>query len=104
MYIGLDLGTSGLKGIVIDDDQSILAEATAPLEVNRPFDGWSEQAPASWLDATDAVMRALHGQWDRMLGDNTLCIVDQHRLQRRSPQIEADEHLRLPDARASCPE
>ncbi len=59
MYIGLDLGTSGLKGLVIDEDQTILAEATAPLEVVRPFDGWSEQAPASWLDAADLVMRAL---------------------------------------------
>jgi xylulokinase len=59
MFIGLDLGTSGLKGILIDADQNILAEATAPLEVNRPHDGWSEQAPATWLDAADAVMRAL---------------------------------------------
>lgn len=30
MYIGLDLGTSGLKGLLIDDDQKIVAEATAP--------------------------------------------------------------------------
>ncbi|MCX7300619.1 MAG: xylulokinase [Rhodobacterales bacterium] len=64
MYLGLDLGTSGLKGIVIDDDQSILAEATAPLEVSRPFDGWSEQSPATWLDATDAVVRALGAKLD----------------------------------------
>ncbi len=59
MYIGLDLGTSGLKAVLMSEDQAILAEATAPLEVNRPFDGWSEQAPASWLDACDAVMAAL---------------------------------------------
>ena len=59
MYIGLDLGTSGLKAILVDDTQAILAEATAPLEVNRPFDNWSEQAPATWLDAADAVMREL---------------------------------------------
>ena len=62
MFIGLDLGTSGLKAILIDDGQHILAEATAPLEVNRPFDGWSEQAPATWLDAADTVMRALGAQ------------------------------------------
>ena len=59
MFIGLDLGTSGLKAILVDLDQNILAEANASLEVNRPFDGWSEQAPASWLDACDAVMRQL---------------------------------------------
>jgi xylulokinase len=59
MYIGLDLGTSGLKGIVIDDAQEVLAEATAPLDVSRPADGWSEQDPATWLAAADKVMRAL---------------------------------------------
>ena len=33
MYIGLDLGTSGLKGILIDETQRVLAEASAPLTV-----------------------------------------------------------------------
>jgi xylulokinase len=64
MYIGLDLGTSALKAILIGEDQAILAEAVAPLEVNRPFDGWSEQAPATWLDAADLVMRDLRGKAD----------------------------------------
>jgi xylulokinase len=64
MYIGLDLGTSGLKGVLIDDRQAILAEATAPLEVSRPHDGWSEQDPATWLTAADAVMRELGARAD----------------------------------------
>ncbi len=59
MYIGLDLGTSGLKGILIDDAQTVLAEATAPLTVSRPQDGWSEQAPADWIAAAEAVLQAL---------------------------------------------
>lgn len=62
MYIGLDLGTSGLKAVLIDDTQTIIAEATAPLEATRPSPGWSEQAPATWLDAADAAMRALGDQ------------------------------------------
>ncbi|MFQ1699931.1 xylulokinase [Loktanella agnita] len=62
MYIGLDLGTSGLKAVLIDAAQTILAEATAPLEAVRPEPGWSEQAPATWLDAADAAMRGLRGQ------------------------------------------
>ena len=62
MYIGLDLGTSGLKAILIDDAQVILAEATSPLEAVRPQTGWSEQAPATWLDAADAAIRALGAQ------------------------------------------
>ena len=59
MYIGLDLGTSGLKGILIDDAQRVLAEATAPLTVSRPHDGWSEQAPSDWIAAAESVMDAL---------------------------------------------
>lgn len=64
MYIGLDLGTSGLKGVVMDDSQAIVAEANAPLEVSRPHDGWSEQAPADWITACEAVFDALSGQVD----------------------------------------
>lgn len=64
MYIGLDLGTSGLKGIVIDDAQNVLAEATTPLTVQRPHDGWSEQDPADWITAAEAVMTQLAGQVD----------------------------------------
>jgi xylulokinase len=63
MYIGLDLGTSGLKGVLIDDAQAVLAEASAPLTVSRPQDGWSEQSPADWIAAAETVMDALsvHG-------------------------------------------
>ena len=64
MYIGLDLGTSGLKGLLIDDQQAVIAEANAPLSNERPQDGWSEQDPASWLDACEAVMAALGAKAD----------------------------------------
>ncbi|MFQ6548428.1 xylulokinase [Aestuariibius sp. 2305UL40-4] len=64
MYIGLDLGTSGLKGIVLDDSQTIVAEATAPLDVQRPHPGWSEQDPAAWITAAEQVLEALKGQTD----------------------------------------
>ena len=59
MYLGLDLGTSGLKGIVIDDAQHVIAQATAPLKVSRPQAGWSEQDPASWIFAAETVLGAL---------------------------------------------
>ncbi len=59
MYIGLDLGTSGVKGILISEDQRVLAEASAPLTVSRPFEGWSEQSPADWIAATESVMEQL---------------------------------------------
>ncbi|MGC3937489.1 xylulokinase [Roseobacter sp. EG26] len=62
MYLGLDLGTSSLKGVLIDDDQRLLAEASAPLTVARLHSGWSEQNPADWLAATETVMTALAAQ------------------------------------------
>ncbi len=62
MYLGLDLGTSGLKGILINDDQAVVAEASAPLTVQRPHAGWSEQNPADWIAAAEAVLDALAPQ------------------------------------------
>ena len=64
MYLGLDLGTSGLKAVLLNADQTLLAEATAPLSVARPHPGWSEQNPADWLAATEAVMAGLATQAD----------------------------------------
>lgn len=56
MYVGLDLGTSGLKGLVIREDQTVIATATAPLHVSRPRQGWSEQDPQDWIDAAAQVL------------------------------------------------
>ncbi len=59
MFLGLDLGTSSLKGLVIDDAQRVVAEASAPLSVSRPKAGWSEQAPCNWIQAAESVMDTL---------------------------------------------
>ncbi|MGB3314136.1 MAG: xylulokinase [Albidovulum sp.] len=67
MYLGLDLGTSGLKGVVIDDAQGIVAEATAPLTVSRPHEGWSEQSPAYWIVAAEAVLNAIPSELRRAI-------------------------------------
>ncbi|MEV8466587.1 xylulokinase [Fluviibacterium sp. DFM31] len=59
MYLGLDLGTSGIKALVVDAEQRVVDEATAPLEVLRPHPGWSEQRPADWISAASTVMDML---------------------------------------------
>ncbi|MBC7284193.1 xylulokinase [Hoeflea sp.] len=56
MYLGLDLGTSSLKALLIDDDQRILGSASAPLTVERLHPGWSEQDPDSWITATRSAL------------------------------------------------
>ena len=59
MYLGLDLGTSGVKALLIDQAQRIVASATAELHVSRPHPGWSEQDPAQWIRATEEAITAL---------------------------------------------
>lgn len=59
MYLGLDLGTSELKALLLADDHRIVGVARAPLTVSRPQALWSEQDPAQWWDALETVMQAL---------------------------------------------
>ena len=70
--IGLDLGTSGVKAVMLLEDGSVGAEALAPLEVSRPRPLWSEQLPADWLQAVDTAMlrlRSIAGEgWQRVRG------------------------------------
>ena len=58
-YLGIDLGTSSLKAILISEDQRVLAEHSVPLTVSRPHAGWSEQDPAQWMEATQTAIRAI---------------------------------------------
>ncbi len=58
-YLGLDIGTSSVKAVLIDDEQRLLGSETAALEVQRPHPGWSEQDPESWWTATEKAMAAL---------------------------------------------
>jgi xylulokinase len=51
MFLGIDLGTSSVKALLLDEGQRILADATRPLTVARPHPGWSEQDPESWWQA-----------------------------------------------------
>ena len=59
MYLGLDFGTSSVKGVLIDDKQKLIASASSPLKVSRPHPGWSEQNPEDWWKAANAVVKAL---------------------------------------------
>lgn len=59
MYLGLDLGTSALKALLIDDEQRVIGSGQAPLAVSRPHSGWSEQDPAAWIGALRSALDAL---------------------------------------------
>ncbi|MGA1804463.1 xylulokinase [Rhizobium sp. HT1-10] len=59
MYLGLDLGTSGVKAMLIDGNQKIVGSANGALDVSRPHPGWSEQDPAHWVRATEEAIAGL---------------------------------------------
>ncbi|ETX10591.1 xylulokinase [Marinomonas ushuaiensis DSM 15871] len=64
MYLGLDLGTSGLKGVIIDDKGNVLAQESVSLSVSSPCATWSEQDPLSWWQACIDVIQQLHQRLD----------------------------------------
>jgi xylulokinase len=56
VFLGLDIGTSSIKAVLVDAQQRFLAEASVPLTVSRPRPLWSEQDPAQWANGVgDAV-------------------------------------------------
>ena len=52
MFLGIDLGTSAVKAILVDDRERIVGSAAVALTVERPRPSWSEQNPQDWWDAT----------------------------------------------------
>ncbi len=59
VFLGIDLGTSAVKAVLVDERDRVAAEASAPLAVMRPRPLWSEQAPEDWWSATQAALDAL---------------------------------------------
>lgn len=59
LTLGIDLGTSGVKSVLVDARDAVLAEASAPLVVSRPRPLWCEQAPADWWNAVRITLDAL---------------------------------------------
>jgi xylulokinase len=59
VYLGIDIGTSSVKAVLLDQDGSIVTQASDPLTVSRPAPGFSEQDPQAWWQATVAAVRSL---------------------------------------------
>lgn len=68
MYLGLDLGTSGVKALLMDGGQKVIGSGHGALEVSRPHSGWSEQDPADWIRATEEAVGELKSKLAAELG------------------------------------
>lgn len=68
-YIGIDMGTSGIKLLLIDASRQTLAQSSQEYEVAHPRAGWSQIDPQIWYDAMMAgLKRLLAGQDGRQVG------------------------------------
>lgn len=62
MFLGLDIGTSSVKCILVSTSGDVEAAASAPLDLATPQPGWAEQDPEAWWEATRAAIRDLRAQ------------------------------------------
>jgi xylulokinase len=61
-YLGLDIGTTATKAVLVDDRQSVLAVATVPSRIDQPAPGLSEQDPAAWIAGVRLALARLRDE------------------------------------------
>ena len=58
-FVGIDIGTMSVKGLLTDSLGTIVAQASAPLRLATPRPGWVEQSPELWWASTVSVLDQL---------------------------------------------
>ncbi|HEY2805780.1 MAG TPA: xylulokinase [Gemmatimonadales bacterium] len=61
-FLGLDVGTSGVKAVLVRQNGDVVADATAPLAISTPRPGWAEQNPEDWWQACLTAIREALGR------------------------------------------
>ena len=62
LFLGLDVGTSGVKAVLVDRSGDVVASATTSLTLQTPKPGWAEQDPDAWWSATVATVREVRAK------------------------------------------
>ena len=68
MFIGIDIGTTSVKSVLVSDAGRLVGSASEPLAVSRPQPGWSEQDPEAWWQAVVATLDRLKVDHGSALG------------------------------------
>ena len=61
LALGLDLGTSGVRALAVDEAGRVVAERTRTYPLLTPRPGWTEQRPENWFEGAVAALRELVG-------------------------------------------
>jgi xylulokinase len=62
LLLGIDVGTSGLKAVLLDEAGRTVDEATVGYELRSPRPGWAEQDPETWWAALREALAVLWGR------------------------------------------
>jgi xylulokinase len=62
VFLGIDVGTSSVKAVIVDEAGAVVDQASSPLPISRPHPGWSEQDPADWWEATNRAVTLLSSE------------------------------------------
>jgi len=68
MFLGLDLGTSGVRALLVGEDGQTVASADAACETCHPASGQSEQSPEDWISACKSALARLRADHPSTLG------------------------------------
>ena len=65
VFLGVDVGTSGVKAILVDPAGEVVAAATTPLSLSTPHPGWAEQDPETgWAASVASIRRVIEARPD----------------------------------------
>ncbi len=65
LLVGLDVGTTSVKGLAVDGGGAVLAVAEEPHPLATPRPGWTEQDPEGWVRGAERVLAALRARTGR---------------------------------------
>ena len=60
MFLGIDIGTSSVKAVLMDEAGSVVDSSSADIEISRPKPLWSEQKPSDWWTSTNMAVAGLN--------------------------------------------
>ena len=67
-FLGIDLGTSGLRALLVDADGAPIGSTERHYEVAHPASGWSEQDPADWVAALEEAVAEMRARFPEFQG------------------------------------
>lgn len=73
-FLGIDIGTSGTKALLLSDDGEVLATAESPHALLTPKPGWTEQHPEDWWKAVGLATRQVLKKAGRNAGQGVTAI------------------------------